>query len=108
MAWDPGLHCFPVFHNGCLVEYGLNIHARHSVWVLFHNSHFSKSVSVFMITSIRLYVMLSHPCSREFILEDFENKYHTIALFLQTVYAIEKLLAGFNKQPRIGMNRSLI
>ena len=30
------------------------------------------------------------------------------ALFLQTVYAIEKLLAGLNVQPRIGMNQSLI
>ena len=30
------------------------------------------------------------------------------ALFLQTVYAIEKLLADFNVQPRIGMNQSLI
>ena len=29
-------------------------------------------------------------------------------LFLQTVYAIEKLLAGFNVQPRIGMNQSLV
>ena len=31
-----------------------------------------------------------------------------IALFLQTLYAIEKLLTGFNVQPRIGMNQSLI
>ena len=30
------------------------------------------------------------------------------ALFLQTVYAIEKLLAGYNVQPRMGMNQSLI
>ena len=30
------------------------------------------------------------------------------ALFLQTVYAIEKLLTGFNVQPRIGMNLSFI
>ena len=29
-------------------------------------------------------------------------------LFLQTIYAIEKLLAGCNVQPRIGMNQSLI
>ena len=33
---------------------------------------------------------------------------HIFALFLQTVCAIEKLLAGFNVQPRIGMNQSLI
>ena len=38
----------------------------------------------------------------DIILEDI------IAHFLQTVYAIEKLLAGFNVQPRIGMNQSLI
>ena len=30
------------------------------------------------------------------------------ALFLQTVYAFEKLFTGFNVQPRIGMNQSLI
>ena len=30
------------------------------------------------------------------ILEDFENTSPYFALFLQTVYAIEKLLAGFN------------
>ena len=40
--------------------------------------------------------------------EDFENVHHIFALFLQTVYAIEKLLAGFNVQTRIGMNQSLI
>ena len=34
--------------------------------------------------------------------------HHIFALFLQTVHAIEKLLAGFNVQPRIGMNQSLI
>ena len=34
--------------------------------------------------------------------------HHIFALFLQTVYAIEKLLADFNVQPRIGMNQSLI
>ena len=35
--------------------------------------------------------------------------HHNIfALFLQTVYAIEKLLVGFDVQPRIGMNQSLI
>ena len=43
-----------------------------------------------------------------YILEDFENASPYFALFLQTVYAIEKLLAGFNVQPRIGMNQSLI
>ena len=42
------------------------------------------------------------------ILEDFENASPYFALFLQTVYAIEKLLAGFNVQPIIGMNQSLI
>ena len=43
-----------------------------------------------------------------YILEDFENASLYFALFLQTVYAIEKLLAGFNVQPRIGMNQSFI
>ena len=42
------------------------------------------------------------------ILEDFENASPYFALFLQTVYAIEKLLTGLNMQPRIGMNQSLI
>ena len=44
----------------------------------------------------------------QYILEDFKTHQHIFALFLQTVYAIEKLLAGFNVQPRIGMNQSLI
>ena len=34
--------------------------------------------------------------------------HHIFALFLQTVYAIEKLLACFNVQSRNGMNKSLI
>ena len=34
--------------------------------------------------------------------------HHIFALFLQTVYENGKLLAGFNVQPRIGMNQSLI
>ena len=42
------------------------------------------------------------------MLEDLENASPYFALFLQTVYAIEKLLAGFNVQPKIGMNKSLI
>ena len=37
------------------------------------------------------------------ILEDLENASQYSCTFLQTVYAIEKLLAGFNVQPRIGM-----
>ena len=41
-------------------------------------------------------------------LEDFENASPYFALFLQTVYAIEKLLEDLNVQPRIGMNLSLI
>ena len=43
-----------------------------------------------------------------YILEDFENASTYFALFLRAVYAIEKLLAGFDVQPRIGMNQSLI
>ena len=42
------------------------------------------------------------------ILEDFENASPYFCTFLQTVYAIEKLLADFNVQPRIGINQSLI
>ena len=34
--------------------------------------------------------------------------HHIFALFLQTIYAIEKLLAGLNVQSKIGMNQSLI
>ena len=37
-----------------------------------------------------------------------KTHHHIFALFLQTVYAIEKILAGFNMQPRNGMNQSLI
>ena len=42
-------------------------------------------------------------------LEDFEDASPYFALFLQTVYAIEKLLASLNVQSRIGtcMNQSL-
>ena len=43
-----------------------------------------------------------------YILEDFKMHHHSFALFLQTVNAIEKLFAGFNMQPRVGMNQSLI
>ena len=41
-------------------------------------------------------------------LRTLKTQHHIFALFLQTVYVIEKLLAGFNMQPRIGMNQSLI
>ena len=34
--------------------------------------------------------------------------HHIFAFFLQTVYAIDKLRSGFNVQPRIGMNQSLV
>ena len=43
-----------------------------------------------------------------YLLEHVENASQYFALFLQTVYAIEKLLAGFSGQPRIGVNQSLI
>ena len=46
--------------------------------------------------------------SQVYILEDFENASPYFCTFLQNVYAIEKLLAGFNVQPRIGINQSLI
>ena len=36
-----------------------------------------------------------------------KTHHHIFALFLQTVYAIEKLLACFNVQPRTGMNQSI-
>ena len=42
------------------------------------------------------------------ILKDFENDHHIFAIFVQAVYAIEKLLANFNVQTRIGMNQALI
>ena len=42
-------------------------------------------------------------------LEDFENASPYVCNFLANrIYAIEKLLAGFNVQPRICMNQSLI
>ena len=45
----------------------------------------------------------------QYILEDFENASPYFCTFLANrIYAIEKLLAGFNVQPRIGMNQSLI
>ena len=47
-------------------------------------------------------------CKFHYILDDFENASPNFSLFLQTVNAIEKLFAGFNVQPRIGMNQSLI
>ena len=37
-----------------------------------------------------------------------KTHHHIFAFFLQTVFAIEKLLEGFNVQPRFGMNQSLI
>ena len=37
-----------------------------------------------------------------------KTHHHSFALFLKTVYVIEKLLAVFNVQPRIDMNQSLI
>ena len=41
-------------------------------------------------------------------LRTLKTHHHIFALFLLTFNAIEKLLAGFNVQPRIGMNQSLI
>ena len=47
------------------------------------------------------------------ILEPLKTRHFSFALFLQTVYAIEKLLTGFNVQPyyfnvqpKIGMNQA--
>ena len=37
-------------------------------------------------------------------LRTLKTHHHIFALLLHTVYAIEKLLAGLNVQPRIGMN----
>ena len=52
-----------------------------------------------------------HPrreCNIYIILEAFENASPYFFTFLQTVYAIEKKLAGINVQPRIDINQSLI
>ena len=38
----------------------------------------------------------------------FKTHHHHFAIFSQMVYAIEKLLASFNVQLKIGMNQSLI
>ena len=43
-----------------------------------------------------------------YILEDFENTSPYFCTFLANRICIEKLLAGFNVQPRNGMNQSLI
>ena len=43
-----------------------------------------------------------------YILEHFENASPYFCTFLANRNAIEKLLAGFNVQPRIDMNQSLI
>ena len=37
-----------------------------------------------------------------------KTHHHIFAIFLHTLYAIEKLLTGYNVQPRIGMNQLLI
>ena len=37
-----------------------------------------------------------------------KTHHHIFSLFLQTVYAIEKLLAGLNVRPRTGLNQSII
>ena len=42
------------------------------------------------------------------ILEDFETQHHNFAILSQTVNAIEKVLAAFNVQLKIGMNQSLV
>ena len=41
-----------------------------------------------------------------YILEDFLTHHNNFAIFSQTVNAIEKLLAAFNVQLKIGMNQS--
>ena len=48
------------------------------------------------------------PSDSVYIVEDFQDASLYFALFLETEYAIEKLFSGFNVQPRIGMNHSLI
>ena len=45
---------------------------------------------------------------RELYIRKLKMHHHIFAIFLQTVYAIENILAGFNVQHRIGMNQSLI
>ena len=45
------------------------------------------------LRNFRVFEILEH---LPYILEDFETHYYIFALFLQTVYAIEKLLVGFN------------
>ena len=59
--------------------------------------------------SIGIFHNSSHPPislgQHKIILEDFEN---ASPYFCTIVYAIDTLLAGFNVQPRNGMNQSFI
>ena len=66
-------------------------------------SELCKRPEVFMIKNIPKIEFIAY------ILEDFENASPYFCTFLANrKHAIEKLLAGFNVQPRIGMDQSLI
>ena len=72
----------------------------------------SASLALYRFSRTRLINSLKHKHS---IMYEYDPLYrilkmhhHIFVLFLQTVYAIEKLLAGFNVQPSIGMNQSLL
>ena len=55
------------------------------------------------------YVVVAGSDKTPCILEDFVNATQYFCTFLaKIVNAVKKLLAGFNLQPRIGMNQSLI
>ena len=54
----------------------------------------------------RLSILGSFHCYRDKL--EVGSVLYYVLLFMRTVYAIEKLLTGFNVEPRIGMNQSLI
>ena len=55
-----------------------------------------------------MFVILEKNLMFVLYLRTLKAHHHIFALFLQTVYAIEKLPAGFNVQPKFGMNQLLI
>ena len=64
--------------------------------------------SIFLNATRRLDMIFMTTKCYQNILEGIENASPYFCIFLQTVYASEKLLAGLNVQPRIGMKQSLI
>ena len=60
------------------------------------------------LTYIKLSFLIQYIYNTIIYERTLKTHHQVFALFLQTVYEIEKLLAGFNVQPRICMNQSFI